>query len=227
MKTTKLKLGLLAAITIPFLMGCPKSKKAVAPEADTELQSSIDAAFANFVVTDIEMIASFSGENDRFAAFYTPAPGNPGPGTFLVYEPSGEDIVTGYQGKVNCKDGRVREGSVWLRHPQTSDPNARYYRRYNFIGQLTLLDFKVDGWAIETINGTPCYIYNRLSSPAFDPAKTQITWLIDGSFKFTHPTDPSKNMVWTGKLTKTLVNTSDPSVYPPSGSKRSTGQKPL
>jgi len=213
MRSLKIKSILLVAAVAPFLMACPKSRVA-APLPDTELQSSVDASFANFMITDIDMICSFSGENERFAPFYIPTPEEDASKFSVVGAPGDQQIVTTFN-NVRCKDGRVRAGSVFLIH-YSDDPNAVYYRDYNFYGQITLSDFRVDGWLIENVGGTPCYIYNTLPSIAYDPSKTNITWLIDGSFKFTHPSDPSKNMVWTGKLKKTLKNTSDPAVVHPS-----------
>ena len=63
-----------------IFLSCSKEPN-VAPEADVELQSSIDASFANFIVTDIDMICSFIGENNLYPKFYTPVAGSP---TFVV-----------------------------------------------------------------------------------------------------------------------------------------------
>ncbi len=211
MKTTKIKLALLAIVTIPFLMGCPKAKN-TAPAADTELQSSVDVSFANFVVTDIDMICSFVGENDPSPDFYLPAPEEDGSKIQVIRDISADQLVVSYYNSARCIDGRVRNGSIFMYY---SNPNlnAKYYREFEFYGRISLVDYKVDGWLIRNVGGTPCYVYNQLKSSAYDPSKTNITWLIDGSFEFIHPTDPSKNMIWTGKLTKTLANTSDPAVF--------------
>jgi hypothetical protein len=109
-------------------------------------------------------------------------------------------------------DGRLREGTVFMKYNNV-DPNASYYQNFDFYGKLTLSEYKVDGWLIKTVNGSPCEVHNLLSSPAFDPTKTNLSWSIEGSFEFIHTSDPSKNMVWTGKLVKTLVNTADPAVF--------------
>jgi hypothetical protein len=211
MKTAKIKTGLLIAAIMPLFMGCPKSKN-TAPELDTEVQSSIDASFATFMVTDIDMICGFVGEGNLQPNFYVPAPGDHSNYNAPVYNPV---FTTIPYDKTLCMDGRVREGSIHM-SCQNDNPNALYYNNYEFKAAVMFSAFKVDGWSIETKNNSPCYIYNRLSSATYNPAQTNITWLIDGSFQFTHPTDPSKNMTWTGKLTKTLANTSDVNVFNPS-----------
>ncbi|WP_317897415.1 hypothetical protein [Aurantibacillus circumpalustris] len=216
MKPSKIKIGLLAIVILPFLTACPKPRENMAPPADTELQSSIDAAFATFVVTDIDMICSFSGEGDTSPDFYLlQSSEDPGKMEEPVFDVTNDQISTTYYNDARCIDGRVRNGTVMLFFSNTN-PNAKYYRAYEYVGRIRLVDFKVDGWLIENLDGNDCHVYNRLSSPSYDPSKTNISWLIDGAFKFTHTTDPSKNMVWKGKLTKTLTNTNDPTVFNPS-----------
>jgi len=93
MRSLKIKSILLVAAVAPFLMACPKSRVA-APLPDTELQSSVDASFANFMITDIDMICSFSGENERFAPFYIPTPEEDASKFSVVGAPGDQQIVT-------------------------------------------------------------------------------------------------------------------------------------
>lgn len=215
MTSTKIKAGLLIAFIVPFLMACPKPKKAVPPVADTELQSSVDASLANFIITDIDMICSFGCENNLSPEFYRTAPGED-PSKMQVNRPPLTDLLAVSYNSARCKDGRVRDGSIYMFNTNTN-PNARYYRNYEFKGRLDLQSYKVDGWQVKITDGTQCYVYNQLPAPNFNPAQTKLSWIIDGSFDFINIADASKNMTWKGQLTKTLINTNDPAVYNPSG----------
>ncbi len=212
MKTLNPKWSILTVLIVPFLYACPKAKSPVPAEPDTEVQSAIDASYATFLISDIEMVCGFVGDGDLTPDFYlnTPETNN----TVIAVSPSPDILVTNFN-NIQCLDGMKREGSIFLDRSNTN-PNARYYRNYEFHGRITLSEFKVNGWLIKTVDGIPCHIYNQLSSPTYDPSKTKLSWTIEGSFEFIHPTDPSKNMLWKGKLTKTLTNTADPAVFHPS-----------
>jgi hypothetical protein len=216
MKTTKLKIGLLGLIAVPFLMGCPKSPKNMAPQLDEELQSSVDAAFASFAITDIDMACSFMLDNiDNNIVFYSTIPVEDASKLLINRAPGDNQATVTYYNNAKCLDGKARNGTIFMTNTN-SNPNAYYYRNYEFVAKIVLNDYRIDEWLIRNLNDKPCYIYNQLSSSTYDPAKTNLSWLIDGSFEFINAKDPSKNMVWTGKLTKTLVNTSDKNVFNPS-----------
>jgi hypothetical protein len=206
---------LLIAAAVPFLMGCPKSKPNVVPEPDTDVQSSIDASYATFLVSDIDMICSFIGEDNRAPKFYLPTP-DEDPNSFDVTMSAASDFIAmDYHSRARkTVDSKNRYGTVKLVFA-SPNPNARYYREYEFIGEIRLSDYRVDEWIVKTAPGVPCYVHNRLTSANYDATKTNLSWLIEGSFIIEHTTDPSRNMTWTGKLIKTLTNTSDPHVFNP------------
>jgi hypothetical protein len=183
----------------------------VAPPADKELQSAIDASFAHFVLTDIDMICSFMAEDDLTPDFYMPAPGEDISKITVVRNPLTYQCVVGYN-SVKCMDGKLRAGSIFL-YNNNSNPNAKYYRNYEFKGKVVFQSYMVDGWKIQQHPGDSLRIYNLLSSPVLNPSTTKLSWMIEGSLQFLHPTDPSRNMTWSGKIIKTLANTSDPLVY--------------
>lgn len=212
MKSTKIASAILLGVIIPFLYACPKPKSPIAPEPDTEVESSVDVSYATFLVSDIDMICGFVGDGDASPDFYLDSPESAN--TYTTTHPVPETYVAAFN-NVKCVDGVRRDGSIFINFENTN-PNARYYREFEYHGKITLSEYKVNGWLIKTVNGVPCHVYNKLTSSNYDPTKTKLSWTIEGSFEFTHPTDPSKNMLWTGKLTKTLVNTADPAVFHPS-----------
>jgi len=209
MHFSKLKHLALIAALLPLLYACPKKKTALAPEADTELQSSIDAVFATFLVTDIEMVCAHIGQNDYYPAFYIPQPVEDQT-KYIAFNTSVRYVAT--FNNVRCMDGRLRKGSIVMDYTNTN-PNAINYDKYQFHGKMTLSEYFVDEWLIKTVDGVPCDITNELVSPIFDPKKTNLVWTIKGSFEFINSTDPSKNMLWSGELTKTLENTNESAVY--------------
>lgn len=211
MKATQIKLGLLTIALAPFLMGCPKGKPAPAPVADSEVQSSVDVSFANFVVTDIDMICGFVAENDLDPKFYNLAPGENPVGFEVDRVPQTDQVTVGYN-SVKCKDGVLRDGTVFMYNPHIN-PNAKYYRDYEFRGNVVLDHYFVNGWAVSIPAGKTLQIYNNLSTSAYDPSKTPLSWRIEGSVLLEHPTDASKNILWEGKIIKTLKNSTDNNVF--------------
>jgi hypothetical protein len=211
MKITKiLSIALLSAAWILFC-GCPKKKPNVPPEPDTDLQSSVDVSNALFAITDVEMIAAFIAENDD-ARFYTPSP-DANPNNYTKKHSLANQTLFAAFVDVKCLDGKKRSGTVAMDYSNSTNHAYRYHD-YKFAGQLSLLDYRQDGWLIRNYPlNQPCYVYNQISTLPFNPAATNMSWLIEGGFEFIHPTDPSRNMIVNAKLIKTLANTSDKNVY--------------
>ncbi len=223
MKKVTLSFSILA-ISALLVISCKKKTPNEAPEADTEVQSSIDAAYATYLISDIDMATSFSAENTFLKHFYTEIPGTAGTlgagtGSFTAIRDISANEITFAWNKTKCLDGRLRSGSIflyWGYNPlwnPTVNLNAKYAHDFEFKGRIVLVDFRVDGWLIENLNGSEAYLKNTLSSDNWNPSITNITWTLEGKFKFTHPSDSTKNMTWDGKLYKTLVNTSNKDVF--------------
>ena len=203
--------------SVPLLFAqCVKRQTNMVPVPDTELQSTLEATFVLQNITDIEMICSFIGENNTRPLFYSESPDS--------YTTATTGIITNvnnnidrylYASFVQTKgfDGKLRDGTIRMTYDNIN-PDIRYYHDYGFVGRGNLFEYKVDGWLIKTTAGSQFIVTNKLTSSAYNPAITRLSWSIEGSFEFTHPSDPSKNMTWSGKLTKTLVNSTDPLVFP-------------
>ncbi|MBL7931381.1 MAG: hypothetical protein JNL60_05750, partial [Bacteroidia bacterium] len=191
-----------------FLMGCPKTKNVV-PPVDDETQSSVQASYVNYLVSDIEMLASFMGEAQEQNHFYNPVDAIQIYNT-PVLSPNGGARAVSFNHQL-CKDGRVRHGTIYLKYVVAPEyPNARYMRAYKFDAHIEFSgDYSVDDYNINlnVDDGGYFTIVNTLPSEAYSPASTKLTWKIDGKLKFTHLTDPRKNMTWEGHWTKTLNNT--------------------
>ncbi len=228
MKITRITLGFAILAAVGLIVGCGKKEPNVAPEPDTEVQSALDAAWATYVVSDIDMMCSFVGVNQPLSHFYTPIPGTenslaPGTGTLRVVRDVSQKRLSMVFNQTQCLDGRLRSGEVRLVydpalkiHPK-SNPNAEYYHEYGFGGRLTTTNYQVDGWEISMPE--PGYIYCDLDRNDWIPEETKVSWTIVGKFIFKHGVDSAKGILapteifWDGKLTKVLLNTDDEDVF--------------
>src|SRR6478735_8828943 len=110
MKYLKTKFFALLVVLLPLLYACPKPKN-IAPVADTETQSSVDAVFATFLVSDIEMTAGYIGQTDYNPDFYLPEPGEVHTAFQAFNNMSSNFYVAAYTQDTKCMDGRTRKGS--------------------------------------------------------------------------------------------------------------------
>jgi hypothetical protein len=119
-----------------------------------------------------------------------------------------------------CIDGRLRNGTVYMDYKYdplnnpNANPNSEYYHEFGFAGKISLLNYRIDGWIVTQFNdAVPGYVYNLLETNQYDPKVITLKWKIAGKYKFIHPTDSTKNIVWDGSIIKTLTNTNDPKVF--------------
>lgn len=232
MKVTKLTLGCAVAATA-LLLSCGKKEPDVAPVPDTEVQTAIDASWMTYVISDIDMMCAFLGENQLYEHFYIPIPDSiKGPQNGNV-EPTRD--LTDQRLSMNfydcwSKDAIFRRGEVRLVYDPSDqinpnhNPNALYYHKFGFGGRLTLSDYRVKqiGDSLPWLLSMPApgTIMNMLQDSAFDPLTEKMTWKIQAKFKFTNPADSTgkSDMTWEGIIYKTLENGNQPEVYNPSKS---------
>lgn len=222
MKTRKLFLGATIVTSALFTVQCQKKTPNVAPVADTELQTAIDAAWATYVVADIDQACAFMGEDQFDDNFYIPRNKTANNYEVIRDVAASQKAITWRNGPVMCVDGRKREGTILMYYyiDLISNPNAnansRYYRDFGFVGNISFQDFRIDGWQVELFDpNARAYVYNKMTTDTYDPKTQRLTWLIAGKFLFKHPSDPSKNIVWDGKLYKVLVNSTDKDIFNP------------
>jgi len=213
-------LALAGAVTV----GCKKTNP-TAPVADTEVQTAKDASWAFYSFTDAEQIAAFISDNTLNPTFYLPAAGSLGT-TTPVQDTTSSNISFGFN-TTTCLDGRYREGSVQVdrlidpNYNPHANPNSKYYRMYGYSERLTFSLYKIDGWQMTQVDkngnyGQPILVVNNMSDANWNPAKTNLSWTIKGSFKLQKDND---SMQCNLDIVKTLVNTSVTTVFDPSKSK--------
>jgi hypothetical protein len=215
MKKITLGLSVLAVMAL-FLTSCNK-KEAPAPVADTEFESAVDASYANTIATDIDAITGFMAENS-YPKFFNVAPGTSQPTITVDNSVVGQTSMTWPSAGVKCADGKTRSGTIVVTYSSTV-ANA-YYRDYGFGALVTLNNYVVDGWMVDDSttaplsNAAPRFKITSLAPSANpNPATTKLKWSIEGCLKITNVADPSKVIIWNGKLNKTISNTS--SLLPP------------
>ncbi|MEI6019551.1 MAG: hypothetical protein WCR21_00340 [Bacteroidota bacterium] len=217
--------GLFASM---FITSCIKPHN-IAPQADTETPSATDAVWATFVISDIEQQCAFLGENHRLDNFYIDVPGsysqsNASGSITPTNDISAKAINYGFN-LTHCYDGRLRDGSLFMFYGYDSDydkyviqknENAKYLHDQGFVGRISLVDYKVDGWKIEidpTKHGMNRAVVANIMQPNYVAAATPIHWRIVGDFIFRHPNDPSKDMSISVDMLKSLVNSADIGIY--------------
>lgn len=220
----KLNIGIFAALVAGMVFFACKKEPNVPPTEDKEVQTSIDASYATFLVSDIEMIASWMGEDASFGVqkFYVPSPVSQG--TVTVIRNTSANVLTFNFNNTTCMDGRVRDGSIFMRYKEqiySTYPltgNENYIRDFNFTGRITCEEYKVDGWLVDNkdyensnpnTNNTTVLIRN-LRPDNKTPIVGNLKWSFEGGFTMKKNQD---SMAWKGSWTKTLDNTSNTKVF--------------
>jgi hypothetical protein len=205
MKRIILSFSILIAAGL-FVLSCKKDTPTPAPPPDTETSKAIDIAWATYVITDVEQMGAFSGENLVSNHFYVETPWSAKDfsscacGTVTAFRDTlARSLNMGFN-KTYCVDDYFREGTEFIDYNYNNplgvplylskylginqDPHARYYHDYGFCGLLTLSAFKVNGWNVKTGNvneplgaqGEPVPVFCTLESSRYDATVTKLTW---------------------------------------------------
>lgn len=227
MKTLKLKLFLLLLSSL-LVFGCkkkdidnsgpetPQTPTSLTPAPDDIALITKDFAFAFLCIADINQMMGMSAD-EKFNHFYTMQPGTATVGNETVTVI--RDLTAGYIinafNKARCLDGKLRDGSIFMDYQYQTNTTPNYFHEPGFTAKITFSNYKVDGWLIELFDPSVQAIITNNTAPNFNPTQTNLSWSITGKFKIFHPSDPGRDLIWDGSLTKTLINTSDTTVYSP------------
>jgi len=217
MKMKKITLGCSFLLAATLLIVSCNKKDNVAPEPDLDFQSAKDASFANSAIIELETIVSYAGDNQFNSNYFAVPSGQALPTATITnqVDTSGANkkITITYVDSVRCVDGKKRNGSIIIDYTTSNfSIGGKFYRRPGYVAKVTLNNYWVDGILIG--QAAPFEIRNTTAFN-FNSATTNETWTMDGYFSIkeqNYMQDSSKNMIWKGKLTKTLLNTSDPSI---------------
>ncbi|MGZ3900951.1 MAG: hypothetical protein ACXVNM_08645 [Bacteroidia bacterium] len=213
MKKITLGCSLLAAVAMLF-SSCNK-KSNVAPEQDMEFESTKNVTYGNDLITELDIIVSYAGENLTSTGFFTPAPGtgttSPTYSITLSRDTTNKLLSVTYTGSVTCRDGKKRNGQILIDYSGSNATyGAKFYRDPGFVAKVSLNNYWVDGWFVD--DAAPFTIKNNVPF-GYTLGSTNLNWTIDGYFSILPqvPADSVNKIVWKGTLLKTLTNTS-PSV---------------
>lgn len=224
MKRVTLGFSILTAVAL-FIAGCKKPKDNEVPEPDTEVQPALDATWATYVMTDVEMLCAFTAERNYYQHFYAPIPGAVGGTMTVVNDTISKNIVMSFS-QTACLDGHLRNGTIIMQYgnftaeerrdyiPKQS-PNAlgdaTYARSYGFGGFLTFSAYSVDSVKIETPGNSKLVITSEVSPAGYDASKVPLTWRFRGTVNLTDTKlkDNMGDMTWTGDLIKTCTNSTN------------------
>lgn len=222
----------ILAASVLFLASCGKKTENTVPEPDTETSSAVDAAWATFVVSDIETQCSFMAENLLLKHFYTEVPGTAAgsQGTMTATRDISALALNMAFNKTHCIDGRLRDGTIFMNYgnyPGFVNPrhqtDSEYGHSYGFNGFGTFSEYKVDGWKIELADpGNPMKLVNTVANPAFNPSLTPLTWSIQAKLKMTDSTF-SKIIIWEGSLVKTCLNSTSKTTFSATSNHKTDG----
>ncbi|MCA0431008.1 MAG: hypothetical protein LCH32_10975 [Bacteroidetes bacterium] len=205
MKKINLGISAVAALAIMFT-ACGKKNTSPEPTADTKFESTIDAAYANSIVTELEDIAAYLGDENTNSSKLFANAGSSGSVTYTNVP--GAYYAIGYNGTVSCIDGKTRSGEIKIDYT-TAPSNSKAYRKPGYKATVTLTNYMVNGVKIR-VNGASSVntftIFNSTPTAGYNARQTPLTWEITGDFTLSNATD---SMTWKGKLNKTLANSTN------------------
>lgn len=214
MKMKKLSSVLsLVALGSMLFTSC-KPEPNVEPSQDTETATAVDASWALFAVTDLEMMCAYLGENQLgLANIYrqnTTIPIDPaiGGGTVTATRNLDAEVLNLAFDKSACMDGRVRNGTVFMDYKYSDEPwlkayytiagierdyKPRFYHEYGFLGRLGMADYKVDKWTIVRDSSAARFgaysgiTWCDMGKTDYDPKVTPVKWAYRGDFVIYSP----------------------------------------
>jgi hypothetical protein len=206
MKKTKWVLASISAFLLLGLSISSCKKTTTATAADEETSTAVDNANAEHMVSDItEMAAQASDGSASLTSYRVPDSDEILGLSCASFSTSGKVITITFSGGI-CLDGRTRSGSISLDY-SASPAGAVHYRDPGFTCTVTSNHYVVDGNQVNIINKT---VTNN-TAIGFNPVTTNLTWAVNAHVQIIK--SGGGTIDWSCIRTKTLLNTSDTSVY--------------
>ncbi len=220
MKMKKVAIKFSAIVLMAASLASCGKKKNTPPEQDKEFQSAIDAAAATMIVSDIDMMVSFTSEYS-YMPLYAISPSSP-PGSIVSVNRNdtlNKKITISFVNSPRCRDGKVRNGTIQIDFSKAyptgtvSSSGQTYIRNPHHWSKVTFINYSVNQFKIK--NESTFDIAN--TTPAgYTRSVTPLTWNVDAEM-FIIDTTKSANDVdihWKGVLKKTLVNSTSNTIHP-------------
>ncbi|MGZ3885366.1 MAG: hypothetical protein ACXVPD_14585, partial [Bacteroidia bacterium] len=219
MKTKKLLFGLSTIVLAGSLAftSC-KKKTTETPAPDTEQGTATDNNTAEGISNDMVNIGSQASENGGTSLSTFKMDGSSSnemissASVTITYSLSTKSFTVDF-GTVPqmCSDGKMRSGKLFYDF-SASAPGAVAYRMPGFKFNVTSSNYVVDGYTVNINSKT----VTNTTPAGFNPSTTNLTWSISSNLTIVKPGN-SGTITWNSTRVVTLLNTSDPLCYPPSG----------
>lgn len=219
MKTYKILIGTSAVLASGIIMitGCKKKDNNNEQTPDTSYSYVQDQNMAETYNNDIGNIAIEAG--DKHSVNNYRMEGNMQVGSIESAPCATVTIdTTAMTYTVNfgttpclCKDGRYRSGMLIYNYSASTN-GAKYPRQPGFSVTCTSQNYVVDTYTVNVINRT----HTNTTPFGFNPATTNIKWQTTANLQIIKPSSGG-TISWNCNRTTELLNTSDTTVYNPSG----------
>ncbi|MFI5149775.1 MAG: hypothetical protein ACHQRM_08595 [Bacteroidia bacterium] len=201
--------GFSALLALGLTMSSCKKSTPNNP-ASEETTTSSDNALAEHTVSDMTEMSAQASDGSSGLASYRVEPGyDPvlalGCATVAYNAAAKTDTIT-FNGSM-CMDGKTRSGQLILNW-SGSTGGAVHYRDPGFSCSITSNNYVVNNYAVNINNKT---VTNTTPS-GFNPMTTNETWAINANISVTKPSGGG-TFTWICSRVKTLLNTSDTSVF--------------
>ncbi|MCX8080376.1 MAG: hypothetical protein N3F09_03970 [Bacteroidia bacterium] len=110
-----------------------------------------------------------------------------------------------------CKDGRMRSGKLIYNYSASAN-GAVWPRHPGFSITCTSQNYVVDQHTVNIIQRT----HQNITPTGFNPATTNLKWQVTANIQIIKPNNQG-TISWAANRIKELINTSDTTVYHPSG----------
>lgn len=220
MKTSKMLIGTAAMgmIAVLAISGCKKKDKQE-EQPDTSYAYVQDHNLAEITNNDVGNIGMEAKENGTLSNYRVGDNSYVGgiaaaPCATITLDTSTKTFTVDF-GTTGClcKDGRVRSGKLIYNYSASTN-GAKWPRQPGFSITCTSQNYVVDTYTVNIINRT----HTNTTPIGFNPSTTNITWTISANIQIIKPANAGGGTIsWTATRTKELTNTSDPTVYDPSG----------
>ncbi len=213
MKKNKWALAALAVAAVIGLTVSSCKKSSTTTTTNEETSTATDNNTAEHIVSDMTAIAAQSSDGTSGLASYRSTSDYEGGAicglSCATVTRSGQIITITFNGSA-CLDGKTRTGSIIINY-SGSAPGAVHYRDPGFSCTVTTSNYVVNGFQVNVVNKT----ITNTTPTGFNPAVTNETWSIAADVNIVRPSGGTIN--WNCNRTKTLLNTSDTSIYHGSG----------
>jgi hypothetical protein len=208
MKKNRMILAAISAVVVMSLAVTSCKKKDTS--TNEEIGTATDNANAEHTVNDITAMSAQASDGSSTMATYRTTPTNDqilsGSCASYSVDTIHHIIVITFNGSL-CLDGRTRSGSLTLDY-SASTLGARHYRDPGFSCTVTSNNYVVDGNQVNIINKS----ISNTTAAGFNPATTDLTWSINAHVQIIKAGNGG-TIDWSCSRTKTLLNTSDTTVY--------------